>query len=382
MGGYLCTMGEEAVDEEEEEDSSSQCKQSPFIFAPEVASKQKPLVDNLIFSGKLASVAYLSPNKDQRDRAAVKMLLDDGLTLPRGPVMLRECLSMLGFQLLHVIHANGDHHDFDTNGYIASNETTAVLAFRGTEAGEAGNWISDMDIEASHFNPFVDKETGDAPASEGLCSIGGLGGWHLVHRGFYLALLPVLDEIDDVLLRLFRSGKVQHLIITGHSLGGALAFLYMAYLFHGLGLGMKMHNHSFEDFTVDHLPNKISVVTFGQPQVGSDDFMNWMEDTMQPLLESGQLSRFRVVNGSDPVPDVCARIGRPYRHEDGCVAFINYAGALELEQRDDDVHEKVVKARKTQNLTETAKYHKYPAYVEKLENARRKLLEGLVPSGD
>jgi hypothetical protein len=107
-----------------------------------------------------------------------------------------------------------------------------------------------------------------------------------VHQGFYKAWTEIATPVRRALLK----SKIQHpeykVIITGHSLGGAIATIAAAHL------------RAIDGYQLD-------LYTYGQPRVGNNvftDFVSW-----QP----GRL--FRVTHGNDPVPKVPLVI-LDYRH--------------------------------------------------------------------
>jgi len=90
-------------------------------------------------------------------------------------------------------------------------------------------------------------------------------------------------------------------MITGHSLGGALALLYLACLLKKLAPDILSAKGMCEA-----LPQRVSLITFGQPQVGGTHFIDMLEEMMQPLKDTGQLTRIRVLHAADPVPFIVA----------------------------------------------------------------------------
>lgn len=89
-------------------------------------------------------------------------------------------------------------HQTDTNGFIASNDTTLVVAFRGTNIYSAKNILTDA--------RFIKKAVANRQV---YC-----------HGGFVDASNAVYTSIENYVKR--HVGK-RKLFITGHSLGGALA---------------------------------------------------------------------------------------------------------------------------------------------------------------
>ena len=144
----------------------------------------------------------------------------------------------------------------ETQAYIVGDDSTWILAFRGTEPKKVVDWITDFDAKL----------------------INGPGG--KVHEGFLVALSYVWSEIWTMLReeRLFRN-----LWVTGHSLGGALATLAVAKLRQERG----------------HPVN--GLYTFGQPRVGDEDFASRFNQDFGAFT-------YRFVNNNDVVPRVPTRL--------------------------------------------------------------------------
>ena len=90
------------------------------------------------------------------------------------------------------------HQKTDTNGFIASNDTTLVVAFRGTNKKSIKNILTD----AKFLKKAVDN------------------GQVQCHGGFVDASNGVYQSIEEYVEKHLGNKK---LFITGHSLGGALA---------------------------------------------------------------------------------------------------------------------------------------------------------------
>ena len=142
-------------------------------------------------------------------------------------------------------------------GLVAWNATTstALVAIRGTKT--VWEWIGDF--EAAPVPWFVTPADGDA------------------HMGFQLTY----EHLCSSLRGLLRQGcaGVKKVLVTGHSLGGALAAMAAFDIFANLGLGVTPE-----------------VYTFAGPRVVSPGFA---------ALVTGALPTFwRVVNFMDVVPQV------------------------------------------------------------------------------
>ncbi|KAI0217440.1 hypothetical protein L0F63_001368 [Massospora cicadina] len=101
-----------------------------------------------------------------------------------------------------------------------------------------------------------------------------------VHTGFKNIADAMAPEYVDLFRNLLANDtfKEYKLVVTGHSLGGAVAQLAAIRIQNDLGLEW----------------NKIRIVTYGQPRVGNLQFANWFNK--QPVTMT------RVVNEDDLVP--------------------------------------------------------------------------------
>ena len=156
-----------------------------------------------------------------------------------------------------------------------------VLAFRGTEPFDAYGWATDVDLSWYKFK--------------------GIG---QIHRGFMKALglqnngwpkeiiepdhdyLYAYYEARQMLRDIVSKNEQAKFIVTGHSLGGALAILFVAVL--------TMHGEA------ELLERLEGVYTFGQPRVGDEEFGEYMIDG----LKKHKVKYLRYVYCNDMVPRV------------------------------------------------------------------------------
>lgn len=133
-----------------------------------------------------------------------------------------------------------------------------VLSFRGTNPGSLQNWITNL--RTSKVVPY--PTVADAQ----------------VHAGFFLAYLSVADKLQRAMSILLTHYPDAHVLITGHSLGGALATIAATDLL-------------MRQVTVDRF---VTLVSFGQPRVGNRVF--------QQLFELSVTTSWRLVHAYDLVP--------------------------------------------------------------------------------
>lgn len=155
---------------------------------------------------------------------------------------------------------------------------TAFVSFRGTE--DLADWLQDLDAIPENYAPLT--------------------GFGHVHGGFQdvyeLVRKSIVANLPNAL-----TGCTQ-ILITGHSLGGAVAVLAAPDVFRGMP------------------PNTIEprLITFGGPRVGLPDFVSAFNTDIE--------SCFRVVNFLDIVPLVPPA---PYAHV-GAEIVVDSGGAIDV----------------------------------------------------
>jgi hypothetical protein len=183
---------------------------------------------------------------------------------PAGQASSQTTMTGLGFSNLVWIDLTGVFKDLCA--FIVSSDDCHLLVFRGTKLPQ--DWMTDLACTPVRFDWVF---TGGPAIGE-------------IHAGFGHCLS---DGLNDIISALSSRDPGKPLVITGHSLGGALAALVGA-CFSVLG---------------SPVPTVSAIYTFGQPRIGLHDFCN----TYSRIL-ADKLVRF--VNKQDLVPRV------PFRNWD------------------------------------------------------------------
>lgn len=178
-------------------------------------------------------------------------------------------LNILGPQLLGALYPN----------VTTSTGKAIVIAFRGTKNFK--NWI--QNLKTSKVTPTV----------------GGDCRGCLVHKGFQQSFVSVREKVTTAVQRLAQKHNAGTIIVTGHSLGGALANLAAW----DISVRQKalQQEPEIRDDVQTFAQAQVLLYTYGQPRVGNEDFSK--------ALRNAITATWRVVHRKDVVahlpPKVC-----------------------------------------------------------------------------
>ena len=146
----------------------------------------------------------------------------------------------------------------DLQGFTGINksEQTIYVAFRGSSS--ILNWIDDAEAVRITYDTFPDCD----------CS---------VHSGFYKATNHLKKGTIESVIKLQQKYGFHNVVVTGHSLGAAIAQL----------ISMELYAVNIDN----------QVFNFGQPRIGNSDYAAFVNK-----LTAGILWRF--THNKDPVPHI------------------------------------------------------------------------------
>ncbi|XP_047314999.1 lipase-like [Impatiens glandulifera] len=142
---------------------------------------------------------------------------------------------------------------------FADNLNAIIIAFRGTQGNSIQNWIEDL------YWKQLDLNYPGMPDA-------------MVHHGFYASYhnTTVRSGVLNAVKRSKRLYGNVDIMVTGHSMGGAMAAFCAL------------------DLRVNHEARNVHVVTFGQPRIGNADFASYYSELVPNTI--------RITNEHDIVP--------------------------------------------------------------------------------
>ncbi|KAL2906250.1 putative feruloyl esterase A [Bienertia sinuspersici] len=229
---------------------------------------------------------------------------------------------------------NEFQNKFTTQAFICREKNLdgdiIVVAFRGTSMFTADDWSTDFDFSWIEFD-------GIGKAHMGFMIALGLNKYSRKDEDYLgdfsgswpknvnynhekpLAYYEIRDKLKEMLA---NSNNNTRFIVTGHSLGGALAILFPSIL--------ALHNE------VDLLERLEAIYTFGQPRVGDAQFGNFVKDKLRKF----NIKYYRIVYNNDLVPEVpLDNTMMTFKHFGKFIHFnCFYHAKIEDEEKEQDVN--------------------------------------------
>lgn len=191
-------------------------------------------------------------------------------------------------------------HFITARGMMADGKPLYVIAFRGS--ADKKDWAADFVTgqvvyggktleESEKISGSLLGGSKERDAIRAAAKKAGFARPPRVHKGFNsyadLTLRMLLTSGSYEFLEQYRKEKEARLLLTGHSLGGAVATI----------VGQRLIDFGFA-------PDRLQVITFGAPAVGNTPFAQMYGD---------RLDLIRVTNSEDPVPLTLQAVLRNYK---------------------------------------------------------------------
>ena len=150
-----------------------------------------------------------------------------------------------------------------SRGYIVESEDELIIAIRGTSTLD--DWLTDLNV----------LPLSALFGSKKLNELDSLG--LVIHSGFLKASLWIISRLQEILPLIKNRQKEKRLVLTGHSLGGAIALVS----------GWIALNIQLTEMPID-------IFAFGAPSV----------DTNKKIVEHPKLNEFRIIRPGDAVAGI------------------------------------------------------------------------------
>lgn len=332
------------------------------------------------FLAKFVSDFFVSDPKENNYGMSRRLGVVDGplfdldlefYEIPRSPSMRRKWVTKAGaFKFKSTEGFIAKSKDFESIG------GDIIIAFQGTT--KFVQFFVSMNGVTTPFEPLVDgNDPGFCACLQGRgisasdATKEGQANKLRVHLGFYKAFLGVKQEIEEAiftLLSVVPKDKPVRILITGHSLGGALALLCSAWLMLWLDPDFKGESRTDRITTEMNTQSdilsigrlRIVTVTFGAPKVGTPEFVEWMDNhrfvrTMSAENKIVRMKIIRIMDLMDPIITL-PPTARPFDYEhtlrhgasvtpEGLLVFLNKSNAQSLNSTRRGIRVILVKGR-------------------------------------
>jgi predicted lipase len=168
--------------------------------------------------------------------------------------------------------------DTDVTGYVAVDHSNrlVVVSFRGSYSLD--NWITNLKMDLTKTVNHLPTTHPNQPTPTNLLTQDICPGC-TAHRGFWQSWLDARSTVLPAIKTAVQKHTGYKLVMTGHSLGGAIATLAAA----------QLRNSGYPT----------TLYSFGAPRIGGPQLSEYI--TKQSQSHSGS-ANYRVTHWNDPVP--------------------------------------------------------------------------------
>lgn len=314
-------------DETEEERASPRPKQGRMYGTNYSQQPGGIKVEDMIFGVKMAHLSCTDDSEKRLTRSgpntifALERIVGAENTHKPLSLLLKEQFNL---QMNTWISHSGFFHGrpVDTQGFVASNESTIVLSFRFSTSIK--DWLTNLSMSSSEWQPDKDEVIGHA----GNCSC--FWGWYTkfftnrptkprVHTGFYNNFVHTIPDLREYILKplLAKDATPKQVFICGCSLGAAMATMAFCFIL------QEMQDNLLDPNFVNH---KLISVTAGCPRAVDDVMRQRILTIMKKLRPLDRAVLCRLVYNHDLVPHIPFNLtSNSFTHLDKLV-YITEAG--------------------------------------------------------
>lgn len=266
-----------------------------------------------LYALHLCKASYCVPDSPIDDGSSS---VEDPATVLRSHAPLRA----LGFEL-YSVYVNASYGTLAYAGVDHINQRVLAV-FRGS--ANLQNWLSDLTFWSEHYPCPSNDSSGSSgsgggggssssegsPTEEGSSSLSQShvdnnstqqaeehrrlmteSGQCRIHRGFYEAYRSLAHNLLPDLLLLHSQYPRYAFLLTGHSLGGALAYI----------CGLDLLTQPASPLSTATFTAPFEVYTFGEPRSGNLPLNEYAAAQLEHHPH-GNRKHFRLTHGRDPVP--------------------------------------------------------------------------------
>lgn len=150
--------------------------------------------------------------------------------------------------------------------YLDESNSTLFIIFRGTN--NIKEWLQDFDIVQKKYN--VSNYFNNIKLNNYKQKTSSILNNVSIHAGF----VDIYSHFRDTIFKILKEKKPKKVIVSGHSLGAAVATI----------CGVDLYLHKYDT----------TIYNFASPRIGGDNFLKLVEDYKIPI--------YRHVNDADIIP--------------------------------------------------------------------------------
>mgnify|MGYP006155439227 CR=1 FL=1 len=226
---------------------------------------------------KLKNQCFIEKTDENISKVPIKKIIDQGIFT---------CFDSYKKENINIKYEND-------SGIIKYDNENNTLTFCITGTNDIGDWINNLQIDQvevieknntiKHKDIFITKFM----ILRCFCCNMGCIKNSIVHKGFYLSMINIENEFNKKIeeMKIFEK-KIDKIIFTGHSRGGAVISLLCYYY-------LIKYNNEFKN-------KQIFLLTFGSPKVGDINFYKKLNQKLK-IISNNNFGNWVFQNDKDIV---------------------------------------------------------------------------------